>query len=172
MSNHFTHSLAILGTAGVLLLAGWLGLRHVLENNAPAGLALQRNDKEAVSYDSTSHILTVITAKGTQKSYTRTPVIRIEKDGSVKIQKKTFGFEHAPFLGLGYSLSALSTHRNAYLGLNLVDAWRFDGGIAAALSPGYFRPLLEAQYNFYSNTSLMLGYWFDSTYHAAIAVKF
>jgi hypothetical protein len=170
LSDHFKHSLTAICTAAICLIAGWFGLRHVL-GGQPQNVVLRPQDKERISYSSTSHILTVTTAKGTTRSYTRNPDILIEKNGAVIIKKHLVGFERAPFLGIGASFDGVSLKKNGYLGLNLIEAWRFDLGPALAIGEIGVRPLLQAQYNFYSNSSLMIGY-FPGTYHAAIAVKF
>jgi len=169
-SDHFKHFLTAICTAIVFLVAGWFGLRHIVAGQ-PQGVVLRPQDKERVSYNSTSHILTVTTDKGTTRSYTRNLNILVEKNGTVIIKKRLVGFERAPFMAIGASFDGLSLKRNGYLGLNLVELWRFDIGPALAIGEIGVRPLAQIQYNFYSNTSIMVGWWFGA-YHAAIGVKF
>jgi hypothetical protein len=170
LSSHFKHCVTAICTAIVFLAAGWLGLRHIVADQ-PQGVILRPQDRERIAYNSTSHILTVTTDKGTTRSYTRNPDILIEKNGTVIIKKHIVGFERSPFMAIGASFDGLSIKKNGYLGLNLVELWRFDLGPAVAIGEIGVRPLAQAQYNFYSNTSIMVG-WFPGTYHAAIAVKF
>lgn len=167
MSTHFTHSLAVLVTAAVLLMAGWFGVRHLLDTQAGSvPYALGKNDREIISYNSASHILTQTTATGTTKTYVRNPEIVVGKNGSVTVKKHSFGLEHSPFLGIGYS-----KHPSAYLGLDLVDAWRFDAGPAIAYSSDGLRPLLMVGYNVYSNTSVSFGYGVHQDFHLALTVR-
>ena len=168
-SSHFKHSVTALCTAVVLLLVGWLGLRRLVVGQPQ--VALRPQDKERISYNSTTHLLTVTTDRGTTRSYTRNPDILIEKNGQVIVRKRQLGFERSPFLGVGASFDGLSLKRNGYLGVNLVELWRFDVGGALAIGEIGVRPLVEAQYNFYSNTSVMVGY-FPGIYYTGLAVKF
>jgi len=169
-SSHFTHSLAALCTAIILFIAGWLGLRHILEGQ-PQTVTLRPQDKERVSYNSVSHILTVTTAKETTKSYARGFEIVIEKSGEVIVKKHIIGFERSPFMAIGTSFDGISLKKNGYVGFNFVELWRFDLGPALALGEVGVRPLVQVQYNVISNTSIMTGWWFG-TYHIAVAVKF
>lgn len=170
ISSHFKHSLTAICTAIVFLVGGWFGLRHIVAAS-PQGVILRPQDKERISYNNTNHILTVTTAKGTTRSYTRNPDVLIEKNGTVVVNKHTFGLEHAPFLGMGVSFDGASLKKNGYLGLNLLYAWRFDLGPALALGQIGVRPLLQGQYNVASNTSIMVG-WLLGVYHTAVTVKF
>jgi hypothetical protein len=169
-SSHFKHCMTAICTSIAFLVAGWFGLRHIVAGQ-PQDVILRPQDKERVSYNSVSHTLTVTTHKGTTRSYTRNPDILIEENGTVIIKKHLVGFELAPFMAIGASFDGLSLKKNGYLGLNLVELWRFDLGPAFAIGQIGIRPLAQVQYNFYSNTSIMAG-WFPGTYHAAIAVKF
>ena len=172
MSTHFTHSLAVLVTAAVLLVAGWFGVRHLLDIQAGSvPYALGKNDKEIISYNSASHILTQTTATGTTKTYVRNPEIVVGKNGSVSVKKHSFGLEHDPYIGIGGSYDGLSFDRNAYLGLNLVNAWRFDLGPALALSSTRVRPVLMLGYNVWSNTSVSFGYGVAHDIHLALTVR-
>ena len=170
ISSHFKHSLTAICTAIFFLMAGWFGLRHIVARQ-PQGVVLRPQDKERISYNSTNHILTVTTAKGTTRSYTRNPDVLIEKNGAVIVKKHTFGLEHAPFLGMGVSFDGISLKKNGYLGLNLLYAWRFDLGSALALGQIGVRPLLAVNYSIYSNSSVFIGYGFGQTVHAGISVR-
>jgi hypothetical protein len=159
MSTHFKHFITVLCTAAVLLVASWFGLRRLLGgqyyNHAPT--ILRKNDKEAVSYNSNTHILTVQTPTGTKTEYTRNPVIHISKAGVVTVQRKLFGFERSPFIGLGYSDSL-----RGQLGVSWAYAWRFDVNTQLAISTDKtlvgIKPATSLSYNFYRNTSLFIGF--------------
>lgn len=173
MSTHFKRTVAVIVALAAILAGAFLWLRHKLGGpdlklgSGPSTL-LRKNDREVVSYDSTSHTLTVTTSSGTVRSYTRDPVIHIQKDGKILIQKKLFGFEHRPFMGLGYSLNGFQ----AYGGLYLLDVWRLDAGFALGYHPGSLRPLLIVGYNLWSNTSLGLGLDYRQVPHLLCTVQF
>lgn len=171
MTDYLKHSLTAICTVIIVLAAGWLALWHVIAR-LPQGVVLRPQDRERVTYNSTSHILTVTTAKGTTKSYTRSPDILIEKNGTVIVKKHLAGLEYAPFMGIGISFDGLSLKKNGYVGLNLVNVWRFDFGPALAVGEIGVRPLLQLQYNIISNTNIMAGWWAGGTYHVAVAVRF
>jgi hypothetical protein len=170
LSSHFKHCITAICTAIVFLVAGWYGLRHIVASQ-PQGVALRPQDQEHITYSSTPHILTVTTDKGTTRSYTRNPDILIEKNGAVIVKKHLAGFEHAPFMAIGASFDGLSLKKNGYFGVNLVELWRFDLGPALAIGEIGVRPLAQIQYNFYSNSSIMVG-WFPGVYHIGLAIKF
>lgn len=165
MSAHFKHSLTAIGTAALVLIAGFFWVKKQFTYESPA-VVFRPQDAEIVSYNSTSHILTQTTAKGTQKSYVRNPEIVVGKNGSVTVKKHSYGLEFAPFIGVGYS-----SNPSAYVGLDLLDAWRFDVGPAVAWSTTGLRPLLSVGYNVWSNTSIMLGYGVQKDFHIALSVK-
>lgn len=130
-------------------------------------LLLPKSDKEEVLYDSDNHTLTVLTSSGTELSYVRNPVIHIQKDGVIKVEKKQYGFELSPFIGIGYS-----NRLNTYVGLNLLDVWKFDAGVALAYSPGSTRPLLAVGYNVWRDTNIAVGIDTTKTPHVLLSVHF
>jgi hypothetical protein len=176
-SKHFKYVISAIAVLALVLLGIGMRLEHSIEGHFAAlrphspSSVLRSQDKEAILYNSISHILTVTTAKGTTKSYTRSPSVRVLKDGTVQVSKKEIGFEYSPFLGLGYSLSGLTVTPGAYLGLNIVDVWRFDAGGAIFVAKTGIRPLAEGSINVVSNTSVMVGYW-PGAYYAAFVLKF
>ncbi len=170
-STHFRWSIGLVALISISLLLAFLWIQRriagVVNRTVSPATILRKQDKEAVSYNSRTHELTIITSSSTVKEYTRDPVIHIQKDGKIKIDKKLFGLECSPFIGVGYS-----DRFQTYLGLNLVDFWRLDGGIALAYSPGSTRPLLSVGYNVYGNMNLGLGVDTSKQPHLMVAVRF
>ncbi len=169
MSSHFKISLALISVASMLLMAAGAWMANRLDRRGGAfqpirSLALSAKDREEVLYNSTSHILTIVTSSGTVREYTRNPDIHYQKDGKVIVNRKLFGLEVSPYLGVGYSSRA-----NAYVGVNLLDAWRFDAGVALALG-GSTRPLLSLGYNVWSNTSINVGLDLNKVPHILLTV--
>jgi hypothetical protein len=152
----------------VLVIVGWWKLQP-----KPSGKSvLAPADKEAVAYNSSTHILTVSTLKGTVTEYTRNPVIHIQKDGSVKIDRKLYGWEVNPFLGVGYGGGM-----RAQLGLGFFYAGRFDANTQLAFSatPGKVDivPVMSLSYNAWRNTSLYVGTNpFQKDLHIGVLTRF
>jgi hypothetical protein len=156
-SDHFKHSLKILGVMCVLLLGSYLWLKHKIHNIfVPPQVVLPRNDKEIVKYNENTHTITVTTAKGTTTQYSRNPNVEIRKDGTVKVDTYLWGTELRPILGVGYS----DTGR-AYTGYQLLYIRQFDFGPAIGWTAdnrkAMFQPIVFGGWNFYSNTSLSVG---------------
>ncbi len=156
-SAHFKRTLAAIAAIIALLLGAYVYLKaHIRDVLMPPHVVLPANDKEIVSYDENRHTISVTTAKGTTRQYSRNPSVEIRKDGTVKVDTHTWGTEVRPFLGVGYS----DTGR-VYTGCQLFYYRQFD----AAASFGWtvdgtrptFQPMLSIGYNIWSNTSLNIG---------------
>jgi len=175
-SSHFKRSIGLLAVSAAVLVGLFVRARNKVERDLPTSMLtrsvarstiLAKNDKEAVSYNSSTHELTIVTSSKTASEYTRDPVIHVQKDGTVKIDRKLFGLEFSPFIGVGYS-----DRFNTYVGLNLLDVWRFDAGVALAYSPGSTRPLLLVGCNVWRNSSVNVGIDNSKTPHLFLSVNF
>lgn len=164
-SDHFKHSLKVIGAAILLLVGAFFYLKHRIHDVInPPHVALPTNDKELITYNETHHTITVTTAKGTTTAYSRNPTVELRKDGTVKIDKHAWGLECRPILGIGYQ----DTGR-VYLGVNALYFHQFDAfsaiGFPASMiassptSEGhvFIEPITGVSWNFYSNTSLAVG---------------
>jgi hypothetical protein len=156
-SDHFKHSLKVLGAIVVLLVGGYLWLRHKIHNViVPPQIKLPLNDKEVIAYNENRHTISITTAKGTVQEYSRNPKVEIRKDGTVKVDSNSWGPELRPFLGVGYS----DTGR-VYTGCNLFYVHQFDAaasfGWTADSNKSAFQPMLSIGWNFWSNSSLNAG---------------
>lgn len=172
MSQHFKRTLIGIGALVILLLGVGAWLEHKIagfNGKLPSNPAtvLGKNDRAIVSYNSNSHILTTTTDKGTQKTYTRNPEIIVRKNGSVTVKKNAYAFEVAPFVGIGYSRQF-----NTYVGVNLLNVWRVDGGLALAYSPAHTTGLVIVGVNVWRNTNVSLGYDIQKNVHALVSVHF
>lgn len=157
LSDHFKHSLKIIGALIILLVGAYLYLKHrIHEAINPPHITLPSKDKELIVYNENRHTISVTTAKGTTTAYSRNPSVEIRKDGTVKINKDAWGTELRPFLGVGYS----DTGR-AYAGFQLLYFHQFDAGASfgwtADANKASFQPMLSISWNFWSNTSLNVG---------------
>lgn len=174
-SDHFKTTIKLLGLCAILLVGLFLWARHKWNNSvlaaaqpvARATTLLTKQDREAVSYDSISHILTVATSSGTVRSYTRDPIIRIQKDGRVLVQKKLAALELAPFVGFGFA-----DHARGYAGVYCVNVWRFDAGPAVGYYTGSARLNIVVGYNFWRNTSVNVAVDSEKTIGGFFSVKF
>lgn len=171
MSTHFKVTLGILCGVVLALLAAGACIERRLAANGPVpkvtATVLGKNDKEIVSYNSDTHILTQVTDKGTSKIYTRNPEIIVGKNGSVTVKKNAYAFEVSPFIGVGYSRQF-----NTYVGVNLLNVWRVDGGLALAYSPAHTTGLVVVGVNVWRNTNISLGYDLQKNVHALVSVHF
>lgn len=114
---------------------------------------LKADEKEQILIDPTRHTITIVTPEGiTRKTLTDNPsTVILRKNGDVVVNVPQFGFQHRPFIGVGFS-----------------EKWRFVGGcdllffkhldLGPALS---FEPMqvfesarvnLVLSYNVWSNT--------------------
>jgi len=157
LSDHFKHTLAVIGAVVALLLGGYFYLKaHIRDVLMPPHVTLPANDKELVSFDVNRHTVTVTTDKGTTRQYSRDGAVEIRKDGTVKVDAHAWGTELRPFLGVGYS----DTGR-AYVGCHLFYFRQFDAGASFGWTADNrkpaFQPMLSIGWNFWSNTSLNIG---------------
>lgn len=90
--------------------------------------------KEKVIIDSLHRKLTVITDKGLQliQLPDRPASIEINKDGTVKVTAPQTGFEHAPFIGIGYS-----NKLNDYVGIDFYYWKALDLGAAVSFDRNF-----------------------------------
>lgn len=178
MSNHFKLSVVVIAALAITLASLYSCISRRLPNDRPPKLG--PNDAEILLLDPTKHTITIQTPTGTKTEYAgRNDTIKIEKNGTVKVDRKLFGFEHTPFLGFGYGDGAL----RAQLGLSVAYAYRFDLNTQLSIRTdnGYrtIDPIISASYNFYSNTSVFAGTnpialltGLPAEYHVGIFVKF
>lgn len=161
MTNHFKISLGIVFIAAVALIGGYEYVLHRIDGKLPvfehrAVPVLPKNDKETVSFNEKTHVLTVVTATKTVKEYAKSPEVEIRKDGSVMVSRHLTGFENEPFIGFGYS----DTGR-VFIGDNLFHFSRFDLVGAVSWTPSAnaiaFKPYMGFGWNCYHNTSINLA---------------
>ena len=128
----------------------------VLPAGSKAAPVLPKNDVELITYNENKHVITVTTPKGTVKQYSRNPDVEVRKDGTVKVDDISHGWEIRPFIGLGYS----DTGR-AYTGCQLYYFHQFDAGASFGWTAdnryNAVQPMLSLSWNFYSNSSLHVG---------------
>lgn len=154
--------LATVGILAVAVFAGYIYLCHVkaggpASNRRTPPNILQKNDSEAVKYDSDRHEVIIQTPAGTKVEYARNPTIHERKDGSIAVSRNLVGFECAPVGGIGYS-----DRFRLYGGVAFAYAWRLDVQAMGAfttdrhfLSDSDF--ILALSYNFFRNTSVFVG---------------
>jgi hypothetical protein len=157
LSDHFKHSLKLLTVLVALLLGGYFWLKHhILAAVTPAHVTLPAKDKELIHYNSNTHIITVTTAKGTTSTYSRNPTVEIGKNGSVKVDAHTWGFEASPFMGLAYAL-----HGGVILGgVDVFYFKRLDLGLGLAINPTLLQGsglFIGVGYQVYDNMSMGVG---------------
>jgi hypothetical protein len=186
MSNHFKISLVSIAIAAGLLFGLFSCAKRKLESIIPlalrpaiGGTYSKPGDVEAIHIDSARHTVTLDTKNGRSTEYTgRSTTVHVGANGKVQVDRRLFGLEHAPFLGVGYGDRAL----RGQLGLSFAYAYKFDANIHAAIAlHGEPRTLdlpLSISYNFYSNTSVFVGadplpslIGIPTTYHVGIIVK-
>ncbi len=143
--------LAVVCLLGAFFLLGRCNRRAVTVPKPSA--VLPKNDKETVTFNEKTHLLTVVTSSVTIREYAKNPEVEIRKDGTVKVDRHLVGFENSLFLGAGYA----DTGR-IFLGDNLLHFGRFDLMGAIGWTPDNQYPAIKAyagvSYNLYSNTSV------------------
>lgn len=159
LSEHFKHSLKLLGLAIVVLIGGWLWLQHRIRafvSSYKSPTVLANNVKERISFNEKTHTLIVETPKKTIKEYAHNPEVLIMKDDTVVIKRHLIGFENQFFVGVGYADCG-----RVFVGDNFFHFSRFDlsgsVGIAPDTTKTVLQPFVAIGYNFYSNTSINLG---------------
>lgn len=156
-SEHFDKTIAVVFAVAAFLFGLFFYARHSIESakNPPRSI-LAPKDKEAILYNSVTHMLTVSTETGTKTEYARNPVIHLQKDGTVKIDRKVYGLEHSPFGGYGYGDGV-----RLYVGMSWAYIYRLDVntqlGVTDNRSLVAIRAVSSLSYNFYSNTSAFVG---------------
>lgn len=160
-SDHFKHSLKIIGALVVLLLGVFLWLKHKAERIIqmpviPAHIGLRADERELVTFNEKTHRVIVETSSGTVKMYARNPTVRIKTDGRVTVDRHMFGLESRPFIGAGYSdtMRGLIGWEPFYWGA-------FDASVSVGLSLDkqyvFARPYIAAGYNCWGNLSINAG---------------
>lgn len=157
---------------GLLVITGLLCLRSciktgpiawIIQHSVPfifpsngTAYVLPHNDHEEVIVNSLHHTVAIVTASGTNTIFAHDPVIHIGNNGVVTVDRKLFGLEFSPFIGLGYS-DRLRVH----LGASGLFFQRFDLNAQLAIAttrvPGAVEPFVSLSYNAFGNTSLFLG---------------
>jgi hypothetical protein len=157
MSRHFKLTIGLIALLSGLLFLSYRYLRQKL-GGVPMRppTILKTKDVQAIKVDSVHHTITIQTPTGTKTEYARNPVIHIQKNGVVTIDRNLLGLELQPFLGVGYS----DTTR-LFLGMNGLHMGRFDihgelGGVPDDTKV-LIRPYIGLGYNFWSNTSLNMS---------------
>src|ERR1700682_6082663 len=103
-SDHFKHTLKVIGAAVLLLLGAFFYIKHRIHDVLnPPHVTLPAKDVELITQNENRHTITITTKKGTTTAYSRNATIEIRKDGTVKINQHTWGLEFQPILGLGRS---------------------------------------------------------------------
>lgn len=164
-------TLKVGGLVFLAVLASAVGFRACRPTPSSTVSILKPQDKEALSYNSNTHVLTVATSSGTKTEYTRNPVIHFQKDGTVKIDRKLYAWEFNPFIGTGYG-DATRLH----LGASVFYVWRLDVNAQLAFNgavPGAIVPIVSVSYNVWRNSNAFLGVDpFKKQYHAGLFVRF
>lgn len=128
----------------------------LLSPNGPkvsATPVLPSNDRERITFNEKTHILTVQTQTKTITEYAKNPIIELRKDGSVGVSRHLMGFEIDPWLGGGYA----DTGR-LFIGANVFHFSRFDISGSLSWTPDNryvaVQPFLALGYNVYSNSDI------------------
>jgi len=122
--------------------------------------SLKPNEKEKVSYNQQTHVITDVKDNGTiTKEYGRNPTFTVNKNGTITMSRNDWGFEHLPFVGF-----AMHDTPRVHLGVSLFYYNRWDANLSLALTTSstsvisdWVRPTLSISYNVYSNTNLFVG---------------
>lgn len=184
MLDRFLNKKIILIAATSLMLLFIVHLRGCVSTPPTSGGSarpptfLKTTDKEAIRVDTVNHTITVATPTGTKTEYVRNPVVHLDENGRITVDRKLYGFECDPFFAIGYGGGL-----RAYLGISWVYTWRLDLNtqIGFAGDPRYptFAPVVSVSYNFWRSTSVFVGtdpvnlvLHQPETYHAGILVHF
>jgi hypothetical protein len=150
----------IIVTQAILLIGigGFLLFKHdkKVDNNITSTV-LPKNDAAKVVINEIKHTISVTTASGTKTTYLPPKAaIEVGKNGIVTVVDRVWGWQLAPYAGIGYS-NGLRIHT----GIDFFYFHRFDVGVGL-LSDGKnlnsTAADLNLSYNFYSNTSMALSY--------------
>ncbi len=100
---------------GLILFALFFYVKGCVRANPglPSPAILKPGDKEEILVDPTRHTITIVTPHGvTQTTLPDKPsTITLRDNGDVKVSAPQIGFQHRPFIGLGFA-----------------NKWRFIGG--------------------------------------------
>jgi len=170
--------------AGLLIL-GWRSL-HKVNRHTDEQISSQTSpptDNAKIIVDEQRHTITTVVAnpgrpgsKGNSQPVGRTiylpphASVEVGKDGSIKVNARTWGTEVSPWLGFAYSDRARLT-----LGLDLLYWHRWEVGpfIGFAISgPFSVRAGARVSFNVWSNTSLYVGVDNRGTPTGGISFKF
>ena len=166
-------------TLGIAIAAAFFYGRY--DRTPPAAktpaAVLPSNDVEQIHVDPSTHRLTVVTRKGSQRMTLpdRASTIDVRKDGTVKVTAPQMGFETRPFVGLGYGQGT-----RLYLGADLAYWKRLDVGLGIG-TPNFldrssqkfndFRLGAFISFNFWSNMRATVGYDTQNNAHVLLSVR-
>lgn len=163
---------------GALLTGYWILHRHDRKvDQQIASTTLAPSEVAKVVLDPGKHMATLVTKRGVQESVRtvylppHTSAISVNKDGSVKLETRTWGTERSFYLGgaLGTDISP-----RAALGLNLlyVQRWELGGGLLANSQIKDTRIYLGITYN--ATDNLLVGLAIDNrkTAHLLAGLRF
>src|SRR5260221_3578106 len=120
---------------------------------------LPANVSKRIQYDNRRHELITIDSSGNaRKQFAKSPIIDINKDGSVSISRHLWGIEHEPYIGLGYGSDI-----RICLGVDVVYVNRLNLGFGLTSNSKNLRLYTALNYNIWSNTGLMIGIQHDQT---------
>lgn len=130
--------------------------------------------KEKIIIDSLHRRLSIITDKESKliQLPDRPASIEIRKDGSVKIIAPQTGFEHAPFIGIGYS-----TQLNDYIGMDFYYWKQLDLGAAVSFDRNFKIKALDLpvliSYTVYHRLRVSIGIepFGDHNIHGLLSVR-
>ncbi len=167
--------LYLLGGAGVVILVIFLTVWHQRKTETKiVSRILPADVQEKLIIDPTHHSLIILSDKGT-KAITlpnRPSSIEVLKNGKLRLNVPQYGWEHSPFIGIGYS-----TQLNDYIGLDLWYWKQIDLGT----SFGFDRNLkirtlgfpIVISYTVYHNMRLSIGVepFGEHNIHGLISVR-
>ncbi len=131
--------------------------------------------EEKLIIDPTHHSLIIINASGT-KAVTlpaRPSSVEVLKNGKLRLNVPQYGFEHLPFVGIGYS-----TQLNDYIGMDFWYWKKLDIGTAFGFDRDFKIKTLDfpiiISYTVYHNMRLSIGYDFigaEKNVHGLVSVR-
>lgn len=131
--------------------------------------------KEKLIIDSLHHNITIITEKGLKviNLPNRPSSIEVMKNGKVNVMAPQFGFEHIPWIGIGYS-----NKLNDYIGMDFYYWKQLDLGTAFGFDRNLKIKTLDfpliISYTVYHNTRISLGYELfgpDKQIHGLVSLR-
>lgn len=149
----------IIISALLIGIGGCLLLKHAKKiDTSIKSTVLPTNDKEKIIINPDNHTIEVIKPGSDKKTYLPDHPVSIteDKNGNLTIQERTWGFEHNPYAGLGFSNGF-----RAHVGVDWFYFHKFDSGIGLMTDCQHLNKTaadLNLSYNFYHNTSLAVSY--------------